>query len=182
MVVEQPVTAEQFVTMSEVPGKRLELAERTLFGARIALIGMNVFRERYAHVEERNLGEVFMSSLGYILHRDPDTVRMATASFIATSSIPDVLPEGCWPGAPDIALEIASPGDRAEIVHARILDFLKAGARLVWVLWPKQCAINVHHPDGMTHELGPDDSLDGGDVLPGFSVRVGELFAMPTRP
>lgn len=187
MAVPQLITAEQFMEMPDVSDKQFELiagqpVERTLFGARVALIAMQVFRVLHAYGEKRNLGEVFTSGLGYILHRDPDTVRMATGSFIAASSVPDVISDRFWVGAPDIAVEVISPEDRAEIVHARIHEFLEAGTRFVSVLWPKQHTVSVYRPDGMTRELGPTDELDGGNVLPGFSVRVNELFKIPKRP
>lgn len=187
MSVAQPITAEQFLTLPNMADKRFELVagkpvERSLFGYRVALIASRFAHLLDSHVNERRLGLTFMSGLGYILRRNPDTVRMASASFISWSSVPDTLPEGCWPGAPSLAVEIVSPDDLCEIVRARIDDFRQAGTPLIWVLWPKRRAVSVHTRDERTAELGPDDRLDGGDVLPGFSVRVGELFAMPTRP
>lgn len=187
MAVPQLITAEQFRELAEVPGKRVELVagqpiERAPFGARVALIAMQVFHTLCAYVEERNLGKVFTTGLGYILHRDPDTVRMATVSFIAASSIPDVIADGFWPGAPDIAVEVVSPSDHANDVYAKAREYVGSGVRIVWVLWPKRRAVSVHTRDEKTAELGPEDILDSGDVLPGFSVRVGELFTIPTRP
>lgn len=60
-------------------------------------------------------------------------------------------------------------------------DYLKSGARQVWILWPDSRSMTVYHPDGTAQELGPDAQLDGGDVLPGFSVRVADLFEMSRR-
>ncbi len=59
--------------------------------------------------------------------------------------------------------------------------YLAAGTRQVWVLWPSKRAVSVYRPNADTRELGPDATLDGGDVLPGFSVRVGDLFEITTR-
>ncbi len=79
---------------------------------------------------------------------------------------------------PDLAVEIVSPNDRADDINDKVHEYLEAGARLVWVFWPRRRAVMVHEPDQPIHELGPDDFLDGGDVLPGFRVRVADLFAV----
>lgn len=188
MVATQPMTVEEFEVMPDVPGKRFklidgQLAERTLFGFRVGVIATNVFRRLYDHAEkQRRLGLVFMSGLGYILRRNPDTVRMATASFIDWRSAPDTLPEGCWPGAPDIAVDIVSPDDRADVIHTRVRDFLQAGTRYFWVLWPETRSVTVHTADGTIREYESDDDVDGGDVLPGFRFRIGDLFEIPMKP
>jgi Uma2 family endonuclease len=105
-------------------------------------------------------------------------VRIPDVSFIAQARLPDgSVPEGFIPGAPDLAVEIVSPGDRAEEVYGKVREYLDAGARLVWVVWPRHRAVTAYPPDGQSRELREDDELDGGAVLPGFRVRVGDLFA-----
>lgn len=69
-----------------------------------------------------------------------------------------------------------SPDDRATDVHANVRDYLEAGTRQVWVLWPPQRSVTVYEPDGTAREFGPDTHLDGGTVLPEFGVPVGSLF------
>lgn len=187
MSVAQPITAEQFLELPNTGNKRFELVagepvERPLFGYRVARIASQLTHLLDSYVNERRLGLTFMSGLGYILRRDPDTVRMATASFISWSSVPDTLPEGCWPGAPSLAVEIVSPDDLAEITHARIYDFLQAGTPLIWVVWPGSREVTAYMGDETIREYTMGDELDGGEVLPGFRVRVGELFEIPTRP
>lgn len=123
------------------------------------------------------LGEVFADGVGYILARGPDLVRIPDVSFIARERLPaGVVPEGFIPGAPDLAVEIVSPGDRAEEIYGKVREYLGAGTRLVWVVWPRYRAVTAYTPDGQVRELGQDDELDGGDVLPGFQARVAELF------
>ena len=78
-------------------------------------------------------------------------------------------------------MEIVSPGDRANDIHDKVREYLAAGTAMVWVLWPRSQSATVYGPDGSARELGPDDELDGGDVLPGFRVRAGELFAVRRR-
>lgn len=76
---------------------------------------------------------------------------------------------------------VVSPHDRAQDVHAKAQGYLEAGTRQVWVLWPRERSMTVYDADGGPRELGPEARLDGGDVLPGFSVRVGNLFEVSRR-
>ena len=104
-------------------------------------------------------------------------MRVPDASFVARERIPaGGVPVGFWPFAPDLAVEILSPNDRPDEVYAKIGEYPAAGTHAVWVMWPERRALTAHRPDGVTIELGPDDEVDGGKVLPGFRVRVGELF------
>jgi Uma2 family endonuclease len=91
------------------------------------------------------------------------------------------MPEGFWPLAPDLAIEVVSPNDRADEVHSKVHEYLEAGTRLVWVLWPRRRSVTVHDADGLVRELDPEQYLDGDDTLPGFSVRVADLFAVESE-
>ena len=64
----------------------------------------------------------------------------------------------------------------ANDLHLRVWDYLRAGTRLVWVLWPDTRSVSIHRPDGSSSEIGPKATLDGGDILPRFKVTVGDLF------
>lgn len=180
------MTAEDLWAMPEVPGKRFELVRGELVempgaGGIHAVIARLLFRLLDAFVIERQLGEVFQDGLGYVILRDPDIVRVPDVSFVSPARIPPGgTPLAYWPMAPDVAIEIVSPSDRAEDVHAKVLEYLKGGTRLVWVFWPGTQTVTVHAEDGTIRELGPADELDGGDVLPGFRVRVAMLFGSST--
>jgi Uma2 family endonuclease len=60
-------------------------------------------------------------------------------------------------------------------VADKVRDYLAAGTRQVWIIDPKRRSVTVHRPDADPHVLGPDDLLEGGDLLPGFSLRVSRL-------
>ena len=187
MGVKQLVTVEELWALPEKPGVRYELVagelvEAPAAGARQGLIAALVYDLIRAFVREHDLGLVFPDGVGYILDRDPDLLRIPDVSFIAWARVPeDGIPEGFWLGAPDLAVEIVSPHDRANDVHDKVREYLEAGAQLVWVLWPKRRSVTTHTRDGVTREFNPDDELLGGDVLPGFRVRVAELFAVQSR-
>ncbi len=128
---------------------------------------------------EHDLGVVCGDSTSYVLQYDPDVVRIPDVSFVAKARVPETgVPAGFWPFAPDLAVEIVSPTDLAEDVHGKVLEYLEAGARLVWVLWPRDRRVTVYTSAAAGYELGPDDVLDGGDVLPGFEAEVSGLFCM----
>lgn len=168
--------------MPEVPGKRFELVRGELIevpgaGGVHSVIAKLLFRLLDAFVLGRGLGEVFPDGLGYVVRRDPDIVRVPDVSFVSPARTPpEGIPAAYWPIAPDLAVEVVSPGDRVVDVLSKVGEYLEGGSRLVWVLWPSTRRVGVHRADGSGLELGPDDELDGEDVVPGFRVRVGDLF------
>lgn len=188
MITKQAVTAEQFFELPDVPGKQLELVRGELVempspGALHNLIANLLNHLLYAFASERRLGLVFGDNMGYVLSRGPDTVRIPDVSFIAWGRVPEAgIPEGAWQIPPDLAVEIVSPSDQVVDVNDKAREYVESGVQMVWVLWPKRRAVSVHMRDRMPRELSVDDELDGGDVLPGFSVHVSELFDVPAKP
>lgn len=86
------------------------------------------------------------------------------------------------PFAPDLAVEVVSPGNNEEEISLKTETYLRYGTRLVWVVYPKQQKIHVYRPDIETGEarlrfLRSDDTLDGEDVLPGFKLPLRALFS-----
>ena|SRR5579875_299111 len=177
------MTAEELWELPECPGIRYELAEGVLVempgaGGVHAEIAFRIALLLHAFVVSRSLGRVFPDALAYILRRDPDVVRIPDVSFIAQLRIPETgMPEGFVPFAPDLAVEIVSPNDRASAVHDKVHEYLESGTRLVWVVWPHRRSVTVYLPEAAAREIESDGELEGGDVLPGFRVKVAELFA-----
>jgi Uma2 family endonuclease len=127
-------------------------------------------------VRERNLGRIFIES-GVVLERRPDTVRGPDVSFISADRLPP--PEQrakFFEGAPDLAIEVVSPGDTATELLEKVHEYLAAGCRLVWVADPKTRTVTAYRPDGSAHVYRDADTLSGEDVLPGLSVPVRQLF------
>jgi Uma2 family endonuclease len=187
MSVKHQVTAEELWEMPEVPGKRLELVDGEVVevspaSARHGLIAGAIHDAIKLHVRRQDLGVVIGDNVGYVLRHDPDHVRAPDVSFLAWDSVPegDHL-DRFVQGPPTLAVEIVSPNDRANDVRERVQDYLEAGTRQVWVLWPQRSSVSVYDPGADTRELGHDAVLDGGDVLPGFTVRVSDLFEVPRR-
>src|SRR5579885_2184615 len=119
--------------------------------------------------------EVF-SETGFLLRRDPDRVLAPDIAVVRAERIPpEGIPKTYFPGAPDLAVEIVSPNDTASEVLEKIADWFEGGAPAVWAFYPGSPRLVVHQPDGSSRTLGPDDEIDGGDLLPGFRMKVGDL-------
>jgi Uma2 family endonuclease len=177
---ERLITAEEFLEMPD-DGHRYELVEGRL--VRMAHTGLihGVLVVRLArlldqHVEANRLGVVTANS-GAILARNPDTVRGADISFIRRERIPAAgLPDGFWTGPPDLAVEIRSPGERPALIRGKLSDYLARGVRAVWIVDPKKRTVTIHRPFSSVATLGVDDTLEGGDVVPGFTCAIVRLF------
>ena len=128
-----------------------------------------------AWAEQHHAG-VVMTETGFVLATKPDTVRAPDVSFVRRERIEaSGLPVSFWRGAPDLAVEVLSPDDRPRDVADKVREYLTHGVTLVWVIDPSARAVTVHSkaaPASITHE----QLVEGGDVLPGFSVPVSRLF------
>ncbi len=177
------LTAEDLWEMPEVPGKVLELVDGEVVEVPGATglhgrIVRTVLLLLHRFVSGRDLGEVFGDGVGYVLRRNPDLVRIPDVSFLSRERMPEegITDEGYVPVPPDLAVEIISVGDRADDVREKVDEYLEAGVGVVWVVWPRRRSVSVHRRGQPTLELGPDDELEGGEVLPGFRARVSDLF------
>jgi Uma2 family endonuclease len=128
-------------------------------------------------VRANELGRVFGAETGFRIARDPDTVRAPDLAFVSHSRLPaGRSPDGYLDLAPDLVVEIVSPSDRAQDVQEKMQDWMQAGSRLGWLFYPARQPVAVYRSATEVHLLGPDDELDGGDVLPGFRCPVRDFF------
>lgn len=130
-------------------------------------------------VKERSLGVVTGAETGFQIARDPDTVRAPDVGFVRAQRVSGPPTKGFFSGAPDLAVEVLSPNDRASELLAKVQNWLGAGCLAVWVIDPATHTVTVYGcPNEMT-VYGPSDELTGGEVLPGFKLPVAEIFALP---
>ncbi len=130
------------------------------------------------HVAAQRLGVVVGAETGFALARDPDTVRAPDIGFVRQDRIPATgNPRGFWEGAPDLAVEVLSPGDTFSEVEEKVEAWLAAGTALVWVVDPRRQTVTAYRSRTQVALLAEDDFLDGQDVVPGFRCRVGDIFA-----
>ncbi|MBX3432604.1 MAG: Uma2 family endonuclease [Pirellulales bacterium] len=128
-------------------------------------------------VRSRGLGRSFGAETGFVVDRDPDTVRAPDMAFIAKENLPQTLPESAfWPGAPDLAVEVLSPDDRAGDVDKKIRTWLAAGAKLVWVVDPELETVTIYRSPTDVSILARAGRIAGRDSLVGFECNVSEFF------
>ena len=126
-------------------------------------------------VDPAKLGWVTTNDTGVVLERGPDTVRGPDVAFWSIARQP-AMPDGYFLIPPDIAVEVLSPSDRRGDVRAKIKEYVFYSVSLVWLVDPETRTVMVYQGSMRGTELGDDDLLDGGDVLPGFSCKVSDLF------
>ena len=129
------------------------------------------------HVEQGHLGHVFGSDSGVLLERNPDTVREPDLAYVSAERLPlDADLDGYCPVAPDLVVEIKSPSDSEREVDDKATMWLSHGVRIAVVINPESGTIRVQKPNVPAVILTVDDTLDVGEVLPGFSCSVREIL------
>ena len=113
--------------------------------------------------------------VGFSFKRDPDTLVGPDVSFYSIERLPD-RPKGYFEIAPDLAVEVLSPSDSRSVVRAKIKHYIDAQVKLVWLVDPEAKTVTVYPGQLIGTELDETAMLDGGDVLPGFSCYVHDLF------
>ena len=175
------VTADELLLMKE-DGFRYELVRGELrkmspAGHRHGRIALNLTGPLFQHVRTHDLGAVYAAETGFKLAADPDVVRAPDAAFVRRERVEAVgRTEGFWPGAPDLAAEVLSPGDPSAGVEEKIADWLDAGTRLVVVVDPGNQTVALYRSRDDLRVLAIDDVLDGGEVVPGWTLPVRDIF------
>jgi Uma2 family endonuclease len=176
--IDQITTAEQLLD-ANVPHCELiagELVMMSPAGFDHGGIAGNIAAALGAFAKPRGLGIVAIAEAGFQIAHDPDTVRAPDVAFVRAERIPPGGVKGFFPGPPDIAVEVVSPNDRASEVMAKSQDWLQAGCQMVWVVDPQTRTVSVYRNRSEISVLAANETLSGGDVLPGFSVPVAEIF------
>ena len=130
-------------------------------------------------VKSRRLGRLAGSDSGVLIERNPDTVREPDLAFISAERLPlDIRVTGYYETIPDIVVEVTSPTDSRREVNDKSRMWHSHGVRLVWAVHTNPRSVDVHREDGSIVTLSEDDMLDGGDVLPGFTCKVRDIFEL----
>ena len=175
------VTAEELLGLPD-DGMRHELIDgelRTLSpaGDEHGWVGMRLSGPLYAFVEAHGLGRVYLAETGYLLARNPDLLRAPDVSFVRQERVAaGGRIRGFREGPPDLAVEVLSPGDRPGEVAAKVATWLAYGTRLVILVDPDERRVWLHPAGAPPVELGEDDTIEGGDVVPGWRLPVRDLF------
>ncbi len=173
-------TAEELLSAPSDLGRcelvRGELIMMSPGKGRHGAVEARIVRWLLSFVDPNDLGEVFGSSAGYVLSRNPDTVREPDVSFLGTERLKGQDLDTFLEGAPDLAVEVLSPSNTAAEMREKMADYFGAGCRVVWIVDPLRRSVVVHRPDGSSLILTEDDTLTEEEFLPGFSLVVAELF------
>jgi Uma2 family endonuclease len=176
------MTAEDLLHLPD-DGQRRELIAgevRTMApgGGDHGLLTMNLSTPLDVHVRAHRLGRVFTAETGFLLASDPDTVRAADVAFMRQERIPAARRAGYWAGAPDLAVEFVSPHDLFTEVEEKVATWLRYDARMVIVVNPRRRTASIYRPPWSVQLLTEADTLDGGEVVPGWTLPVAALFEL----
>jgi Uma2 family endonuclease len=156
---------------------RGELREVAAAGARHGQIEVKLSSRLSNLVEEGKLGVIFGSDTGFVVTNDPDTLLMPDVSFVRTARLPaGELWEGFVPFAPDLAVEIESPSNREGEMLEKVALYLAGGTQLVWLIRPRHRSVTIFRPAAPEQVLTENDTLDAGELVPGFSLLLADLF------
>lgn len=175
------MTVEDLYGMPE-DGRKYELAAGMLVSEPLPGFGHGrvmfvVAKILDAHAIRHGLGEVIVGDSGFVLARNPDTVRGPDVAFVAGSRVPEERRRSkAFEGAPDLAVEILSPTNTRSEMHAKVGDYLAGGTRSVWLVDPEHRTVTVYDALLSPRVLAESDILEAGDALPGFRARVGDFF------
>lgn len=131
----------------------------------------------WSHVAAHRLGMILDSSTGFRLSNG--NVRSPDISFVAAARLRGMKrpPRGFFEGAPDLAVEILSPGNTVDEIHERLVDLFTNGTRLVWVVNPIERNATIYRAPEPIALVRIGECLEGEELLPAFSYPLADLFA-----
>lgn len=177
----RPVTAEDLLALPD-DGLLRELVDGEVIvtpppGEEHGAVAAQILIELGSHVFAHDLGIVHAAGTGFRVAQDPDTVLAPDAAFVSRERIEQAaIGKGYRAGAPDLAMEVVSPGDTFAKVEAKVTRWLGAGCRMVVVVNPERRAATVYRSRDDIVLLTEGDVLDGGDVVPGWTLPLREIF------
>lgn len=153
-----------------------DLAPLPLPGLQLASLVATLTTELGAFLKTHKLGIVLGKSAAYRIATQPP--YHSDISFIAKARLPEKLPlTDAFEGAPDLAIEVISPTDLWWDVVGKMQSYFTSGCRLMWLINPPNQTVFLYRADGQAQILQTSETLDGADVIPGFTLPLTKLFA-----
>jgi Uma2 family endonuclease len=153
-----------------------ELLPMTPVGVRHALVVNNVGRLLGEYVKKNGLG-IVGPEIGFRLHRNPDTLRAPDLAFIARARYePRGIPEKFADFPPDLVVEVLSPEDGMSEMLRKVEEYLAASVSLIWIIDPATETVTVYRSLVDVQVLTASQELSGAPAVPGFQVRIADLF------
>lgn len=181
MATKTLMTLEQFERLPD-DGKLHELNEGELVKVthpkyRHDQIAWNIQQKLGEHIHPKGLGRVY-GEVMFLLSREPPTLRIPDVSFVAITRLRLQPPDEYIEGSPELAIEVVSPSDPAEELEEKIRQYFDAGAKLVWIVYPKTRSVHVYTAPRTPAILEENDMLEAPELFPGWSVPVKDLFQL----
>ena len=153
--------------------------EKEMGGGKHSGVGTRLIVRLGGYVEAHQLGGVYGPDASFRIGLNE---RLPDVAFVSAARIPpEGEPDGIWPIAPDLAVEVISPNDLYEKVNAKLAEYFAGGVRQVWIVSAEHKTITIYHSPTRTEILTETDELVSGEIVPGFRCRVGELFKQPAH-
>ena len=168
------MTLEEFLE-SDLEGYEYVKGELILMPAASAehgIVSARIFLHLGLYVRENELGEVVTPDTGFQVG---ERVLKPDIAFLSTAQLPDDLSKA-FPVPPDLAIEVVSPSDAFRRVIEKAFAYIEAGTQIVWVIEPGSKTVTVYRSETDIKLLTREDTLDGEDVVEGFSCQVAQLF------
>ncbi len=179
-------TEEDAIALLEADNKRLvELVDGVLvekpMSNKSSQVGMLLARFLGIHLETHDTGTLLGPDGAARLM--PGLIRVPDLSYIRWDKLPggELPDEPLLNIMPDLAVEVLSPSNTKREMERKLDDYFAAGVSLVWIIDPKTETAEVYTARDKKKRIGKDGKLDGGDVLPGFSLPLKRLFARTRR-
>jgi len=155
-----------------------EIQEKEPMGAYMTLLAFALAARLNDFANSRKLGIVITEML-FKFQRDPDRGRRPDVAFVSRERCRQTpLPrEGDWGVVPDLAVEVVSPTNDATELEEKLVEYFRFGVRQVWVLHPEHRRLYVHESLRKVSVFNEDDCIPGGDLFPGLSLPLADLFA-----
>jgi Uma2 family endonuclease len=158
---------------------RGELVPMTPVGIPHSVIVVRLAKLLSTYVDEKRLGVVGTEG-GFKLHRNPDTLRAPDIAFISRKRLEsEGIPKAFAEFPPDLAVEVLSPDDTASEMARKVDEYLSGGVPLIWVVDPSLWQVTVYRSLQDIKIHSAHEELDGGEILPGFRVKVADIFVLP---
>lgn len=180
VIQQQTYTMTEFETFIAQPENRERLFE-LIEGEIVEKVGVFAASRLGGRISYLLSAYIFDHPIGYVTgangtyHLSPDNAPMPDVAYISKASLP-VEPDREVDGPPDLAVEVQSPNDYKREMRLKAELYLRYGTKMVWLVFPDDQAVEVYVQNEDVILLGMDGTLDGRDVLPGFTLAVKEIF------
>lgn len=176
----QLLTVDEYARLDEPDDVRSELVRGRLVreprpAAPHGYVQVELSRRLADFVADGDLGFV-LTDVGVVVTEEPPTVRGPDVLFLAHETLGGPLPEGFLEIAPDLAVEIVSPGNSASHIQEKALEYLDAGSRMVWVVDPTLRTATVYRSRRDVEIVSAGEDLDGAEILPGLRIPLAEIL------